>query len=95
MFSKPSFYLERRREPSCAASLSLQSVLAQLPALCEGVQPSSSIAFREVTGLMESEDSKHNSRKSESIDEFLGGEGMDFCNRQCSVLYKTDAGMQY
>lgn len=36
----------------------LQSVLAQLPVPCEGVQPSPSIAFREETGLMEPEDSK-------------------------------------
>jgi len=56
-FPKHSFYFEeRRRELSCAASLFLQSVLAQLAVLCEGVQPSSSIAFRWELGLMKRED---------------------------------------
>lgn len=53
------FYLEkRRRELSCAVSLSLQSVLAQLPMLYEGVQPSSSTAFRENLNLMKTKDLK-------------------------------------
>lgn len=55
----------------------LQSVLAQLPVLCEGVQPSSRIAFGEETGLMEPEDSKQK-KKSENIDVFSEGEEWNF-----------------